>query len=374
MEKFKRKVFYLGGFDPRGVRFYHQLYREQAIVHERLTGEHIVVTGRHAGPASSAIWTVHNEAAAVDTEFEFLRWEDLIGKVWIRNPALLAWRSIATYWGHARFMDFRRMLTLRRGPVVTILYPPVLGILIPLAIALFAGLLLGLLLPWWVAAPVGLAIGVLASGRLLAKLVVPWLLRFMYFNHRLAAGGLGPELDARMDQFAARIAAELDGPQGETLFVTHSNGTIFAMTLMRRILALRGGKVPDNFTLVTLGQCIPVIALRADAHWYHADLRALSDQHFRLIDISSPPDGAAYFDVHPIKLVSESCTPDVELLSPRFHRFYDPENYHIGWSNKYQAHFDYLRVGDRISPLDFISLTAGRQTIGQAVLQFKAIA
>jgi hypothetical protein len=30
MEKFKRKVFYLGGFDPRGVRFYHQLYREQA--------------------------------------------------------------------------------------------------------------------------------------------------------------------------------------------------------------------------------------------------------------------------------------------------------------------------------------------------------
>jgi len=29
-EKFKRKVFHLAGFDPRGARFYHQMYREQA--------------------------------------------------------------------------------------------------------------------------------------------------------------------------------------------------------------------------------------------------------------------------------------------------------------------------------------------------------
>jgi len=29
-EKFKRKVFDLAGFDPRGARFYHQMYRQQA--------------------------------------------------------------------------------------------------------------------------------------------------------------------------------------------------------------------------------------------------------------------------------------------------------------------------------------------------------
>ena len=30
MPAFKRKIFYLSGFDPRGARFYHQLFAEQA--------------------------------------------------------------------------------------------------------------------------------------------------------------------------------------------------------------------------------------------------------------------------------------------------------------------------------------------------------
>jgi hypothetical protein len=373
VEKFKRKVFYLGGFDPRGVRFYHQMYREQALVHERLSGERLIVSGRRAGPGHSALWTVDNEADAVSTDYEFLRWEDLIGKVWIRNPALLAWRSIATYLSHARFMQFGRMLKLRRGPVITILYPPILGVLIPLLLALVVGLMLGLVLPGWVAVLVGLAVGILASGKLLAKLVVPWLLRFMYFNHRLAAGGPGADLDARIDAFAERIADQLDEPYDEILLVTHSNGTILGMTLMRRILERRGGRVPDIFTLVTLGQVVPVVALRKDARWYHDDLRALGTQNFRLVDISSPPDGAAYFDVHPFRLFSEVSTPRVDLLSPRFHLFYTPENYHSGWANKYQAHFDYLRVGDRLSPIDFIGLTASRRTIDQSIAQFRTI-
>lgn len=373
MEKFKRKVFYLGGFDPRGVRFYHQMYREQALVHERLSGEHLSVSGRRAGPASSALWTVENEAGGVVTDYEFLRWEDLIGKVWIRNPMLLAWRSVATYLAHARFMQFRRMRKLRRGPVITILYPPILGLLIPLLIALVAGLALGLIVPGWLAALFGLGVGIAASGKPLAKLVVPWLLRFMYFNHRLAAAGPGAELDARIDAFAERIASQLDEPYEEILLVTHSNGTILGMTLMRRLLERRGGRVPDNFTLVTLGQVVPVVALRQDARWYHDDLRALATQDFRLVDISSPPDGAAYFNVHPFRLVSDDSHPHVELLSPRFHLFYTPENYHSGWGNKYQAHFDYLRVGDRLSPIDFIGLTASRRTIEQSIAQFRTI-
>ena len=54
LEKFKRKVFYLGGFDPRGVRFYHQLYREQAARYAALTSEAIEISGRQAGPAGAA--------------------------------------------------------------------------------------------------------------------------------------------------------------------------------------------------------------------------------------------------------------------------------------------------------------------------------
>ena len=30
MSGYKRKIFYLSGFDPRGARFYHQMFGEQA--------------------------------------------------------------------------------------------------------------------------------------------------------------------------------------------------------------------------------------------------------------------------------------------------------------------------------------------------------
>lgn len=376
LEKFKRKVFYLGGFDPRGVRFYHQLYREQAARHAALTGDAIMVSGRQAGPAGaavSALWRVENPAAGVETDYEYLRWEDLIGKVWIRNPLSLAWRAARAYAGHARHMDFRRMRRLRKGPVITILYPPILAVLVPLLLALVPALLLSLLLPFWVGALAGIVLSALLSGRILAKLVVPWLLRFMTYHGALAAEGPGEALDDRLDRFAARIAEQLDGDWDEVQIVTHSAGTILGMRLLRRLLALRGGSLPDHVVLLGLGQVVPVIGLRRDAAWYHDDLRALADRHFRYVDISSPPDGAAYYNVNPFRLVGDQYAARVDMLSPRFHLFYRPENYHGGWSNKYEAHFDYLRVGDRLSPLDFISLTAGRRTVDDAVAAFRMI-
>lgn len=376
LEKFKRKVFYLGGFDPRGVRFYHQLYREQAARHAALTGEPLDVGGRQTGAAGSAVsarWTVDNPQAGVETDYEYCRWEDLVGKVWIRNPLSLALRGARAYAGHLRQMDFLRMRRLRKGPVITILYPPVLAILIPLLLALVPALLLSLLLPFWAGAIIGIAISALLSGRILAKLVVPWLLRFMTYHGALAEQGPGDALDERLDQFAARIAQELDGDWDEVQFVTHSAGTILGMRVMRRLIALRGGPLPDHFVMVGMGQVVPVIALRRDAAWYHDDLRALADKHFRYVDISSPPDGAAYYNVNPFQLVADQYAARVDMLSPRFHLFYEPENYHGGWSNKYEAHFDYLRVGDRLSPLDFISLTAGRSPVDDAVAAFRTI-
>jgi hypothetical protein len=376
LEKFKRKVFYLGGFDPRGVRFYHQLYREQAARYMALTGDPIDVSGRQAGPAGSAIsscWTIDNPAAGVTVGYEYLRWEDLIGKVWIRNPLALALRAARAYAGHARHMDFCRMRRLRKGPVITILYPPLFAVLIPLLLALAPALLLALLLPWWAAALAGVALSAALSGRILAKLVVPWLLRFMTYHGALAADGPGEALDARLDAFAQRIAADLDGPFDEVQFVTHSAGTILGMRVLRRVIALRGGALPDHFVMLGLGQVVPVIGLRCDAAWYHDDLKALADARFRYVDISSPPDGAAYYNVNPFRLVADAHAARVDMLSPRFHLFYLPENYHGGWSNKYEAHFDYLRVGDRLSPLDFISLTAGRRTVDDALAAFRTI-
>src|SRR3546814_14532554 len=81
----------------------------------------------------------------------------------------------------------------------------------------------------------------------------------------------------------------MDGPWDEVVFVSHSNGTIYAMSVLRRLFELRGDRqLPANFTVLTLGQVVPVIALRKDARWYHADLKALDDKPLRLVDFSAP--------------------------------------------------------------------------------------
>ena len=75
--------------------------------------------------------------------------------------------------------------------------------------------------------------------------------------------GRGRKLDARLDQFAARIAAELDGDWDEVQIVTHSAGTILGMSILRRVFALRGGAgMPDHAVMVGMGQVVPVIGLR----------------------------------------------------------------------------------------------------------------
>jgi len=371
---FKRKVFYVGGFDPRGVRFYYNLAKEQLGRYADKTGEAVTMSSRRKASAIRSDWTIRNDTADATTDYSFLRWEDIVQQAWIRNPVQLALRAARVYAGYLRLFDFATVRKLATGPLVTMLYPPILSILLPLLLALPVFLIALLWLPWWLALGLGLVIGGAGAIPLLNAIRAPWLLRFAVFNGEFGDGEGSPALQARLDAFADEIAKDLHGDHDEVLLVSHSNGSILAMLLMARLLKRYDGILPANFVLVTYGHCIPLVACRRDAVRFHARLRYLSRQDFRWIDIGSPPDGAAFFGANPLLLVGPSPRPRIELLSPRFHRFYEPETYHKGWRNKYEIHFDYLRVGDRVSPLDLPSLTVSARGIEASVAAFRTIA
>ena len=266
-----------------------------------------------------------------------------------------------------------RIAALDRGTLVTLFYPPAFTLLLPLLIALPLLGLGALLMPWWLALIVALMVGIVAARPLLASLHAPWLLRFFVFNSELCRADGHAAIDERVDLFAADIAGALASGDEEVLLVTHSNGSILAVPLMLRLAERLGGTLPDRFALVTLGHCIPLVACRSDAGWFREALRALGRLSFRWIDIGSPPDGAAFYGVDPLLLVADQAATTVTLLSPRFHLFYDPDTYHQGWLNKYEIHFDYLRTGDRASPLDLPSFLAADRTVDEAVAAFRAI-
>jgi len=372
MAGFKRKVFYVGGFDPRGVRFYHQLADEQVKRYAARNGEDVTVSTRSKGSLVRSDWVIRNETLDTTTDYSFLRWEDIVRMAWVKNPFSLAVRAFKAYRDNIRYLDFATGRRLGGGAMITLFYPAIFTILVPLLIALPIALIAGIWLPWVVALLIGLIAGVLLAKPLLIRVHAPWLLRFFVFNSELGGGEDDPALEKRLSVFADEILASFAGDWDEILLLTHSNGSILAVPLMKRLLEGADGALPANFALVTMGHCIPLVAGRRDATRFKDQLRYLANHDFRWIDIGSPPDGAAYSGVNPMLLVTPDPRPRMELLSPRFHLFYDPETYHKGYANKYEVHFDYLRTGDRVSEIDFPSLMAKPRTIEQSIVEFRA--
>ena len=374
MASFKRKCFYLSGFDPRGAPHYHRLYSEQMEKHARLGGETISVSRRRAINDSIAGWQVVNTTAGVETDYYNLRWDDLVRTAWIREPIRLVMKGLATYWRYLTRSDWPKVLALPRHPLTTLYYPLAAMLLIPLLLTAVATGLLAIALPLKWALPIAILIGVGGSIPLLVRLRALWLVRLYVFNDALARGRDFRGMNQRLDDFVEAIAEALAGDADEVLVVTHSNGSIIAVPLMDRLIARLGGQVPAKFALVTFGQCIPLVALRRDAGGYREKIRAIAATAFRWYDISFPADGACYAMVDPFALGQpETVNASLDLMSPRFFAFYEDGVYQALRKQKYELHFDYLRCQDRISPISLPSLTAGPRPIAESVAAFRAI-
>ena len=379
---FKRKVFYLGGFDPRGGRFYHQLLTEQLAAHntEVPSGESRLTLGPRRREGANMGWTVTDDAGAVRTDFTFLAWDDIVRKGWIRGGLPLARAMIGTYRRFVRFGEWHR-IKVPTGSKITLAYPGLALLVMPLVI--------GLVL-WAVAAAV-LGFGLAVPGRAVAALLVPafaagfaigiplarrihalWLLRFIVFNDQLARGRHDPALDTRLAGFAALVAAAFDGEFDEVLLVTHSNGSILAMPLMAELAALRGPQLPANFALVTLGNSITLVTFRADALAFRAAVDRLAEAGFRWLDLGSMTDGAAIPLVDPWQCCRVSRPAGLIQLSPRWFRYCDPATYAARRRDKYLTHFDYLRRLDRPSPLDYLGLTCSVRPLPASIAAFEA--
>jgi hypothetical protein len=389
MVPFKRKVLHLGGFDPRGARFYHQLLGEQIATTNRIAQEQGEPLRLELSPrrrlAKDSGWDVTRSDGACHTEIQFLTWDDLVRLHWVKGALSLVGHMLVTYWYFLTQGRWGETATVPRGSKIALIHPGITLTRLPLLCTLALWLILGLafhaihwpaLLALIPAAAIGIALGL----ALVEKSHSLWLLRFIIFNDMLARGRTAPALEERLDEFAATISAALDeaaaGLWDEVLFVTHSNGSILAVPIMARLIALstkagRGPVLPDKFTLVTLGSSIQLVGFRRDAKAYHVLLDQMAGAQFRWLDIGSLTDGASIPLVNPC--LTRPVAPPAGLiqLSPRWHRYCDPATYVARRADKYLIHFDYLRRLDRPSPLDYIGLTSAPRPLTASIRAFE---
>jgi hypothetical protein len=234
---------------------------------------------------------------------------------------------------------------------------------------------------WTGSAPLALCAAQAAAallGVLLLRLQMAWsadwLARSLAFHVRQARGQV-PELGQLLDRHAERVLQRLaSGDDDEVLVVGHSSGSMLAVSIVARVLARlpAGPAARPVLSLLTLGQCIPVLGALPPAEGFRQELLAVAgSDRVDWIDYSAPPDACCFPLVDPLAACGlrrrdgdgAGGTARPRLLSPRFFQMFEPAEYARRRRDKFMLHFQYLKAGHRLVDYDYFSITAGARTL-----------
>ena len=392
----RRHVFYIPGYDPIHPRRYRELYRTEGAAQAELSGYELALAPKAGGGPYGWHVDAQIEGADVRADFEVLVWSDIVRTSMDAGILATYGAMLRTAWIYITSGALRRLMWLRKGPVIAALYPVGMLILQALAavIAFFVvkalvGWPLGklaALAPWgWLAAMLGWAFWAIKLGAGLAA--GWWLLRYFksidgkLFAHYLMLdyaytaklrGANPPELEARMAQFADQIAAALaDGPD-EVLIVGHSSGAHLAVSILADMqragrLPARGGDGPA-LGFLALGQVIPMVSFLPDAQRLRRDLHDLCQTDaLTWIDITAPGDGCAFALCDPVAVTGVEPARGKRwplVVSAAFTQTLQPETWEkLRW-RFFRLHFQYLCAFDRPGDYDYFQITAGPRTLG----------
>jgi hypothetical protein len=369
---FRRRVFYIPGYDPFHPRRYRELYRTEAAAQAAISGHTIdlkpkSVKGSYGWQVASEI-----EGRAVAAEVEVLVWSDLVRESMGMGVLASYGQVCRTAWIYLSTGALFRLLRLRKGPAIAALYP-VAMLLAQLALVLGVAALAGGLLAEWLHWSLGLAA---------AAVIVPFGLRwFRAHDNRLFAyyllhdyawsaqhwGANPPALDTRLAAFADRIRAALTEGFDEVLVVGHSSGAHLAVTVLADVI--RGG-VPSGTALgfLSLGQVVPMLSFLPKAGRLRGDLAYLSQSEaLTWIDVTAPGDGCAFALCDPVAVTGVAPTGKrwPLVISAAFTQSLSPERWRALRWRFFRLHFQYLCAFDRPRDYDYFRITAGPLTLAE---------
>lgn len=386
-QPWRRHVFFLSGFDPRGGAHFHALYRSEALKQASVNEMVIEVGPRRRNEDGNSTWMINAtspDGSRCQTSYEFAKWDDIVRKNWPRG----IFQQLLSFFQYTRMLDLGGIATtwkLSRKTLVALAYPlAVLGG--GLGLSTLAGLGAATVLHWagagWpVAVALGLALfalGLWGTHTLEKKLNSLSLVRIFSFTGKHARAEL-PEFEARLDANAHQIEKKIRANNvDEILIVGFSVGTIrAASSLARALSALESDSHEADhcaqhpaLSLLTLGHSIPMLGLLPQAANFRRELGVLAlSKSLTWIDFSSPADVGSFALVDPV----DTCKIDLSsgtkrnpvMRSPRFHTMFAPASYAAITREKLRLHMQYLMAGELPSDYDYFAITAGACTLAE---------
>ncbi|MGV8984946.1 MAG: hypothetical protein ACOH2H_01505 [Cypionkella sp.] len=367
---FRRKVFYIPGYDPIHPRRYRELYRKEGGDQARITGYDLRLLPRKGGGPYG--WRVETEICGrAQAEFEVLVWSDIVRTSMQTGIPATYLQLVRTAWAYIGSGALFRLMRLRKGPMIAALYP--IGLLIvQLFVALLAGfglLRLGALIHPALGLVAGLAIIplILRTFRRYDRKLFAYYLMHDYAYSAQSGGAIPAELEARMAEFANRILTTLSDCD-EVLIVGHSSGAHLAVSILSDLI--RAG-LPDDrpaLALLTLGQVVPMVSFLPKARRLRGDLAYLSARsELTWVDVTAPGDGCAFALCDPVSVTGVA--PENKrwplVLSAAFTQTLSPERWkELRW-RFFRLHFQYLCAFDRPGDYDYFQITAGPMTLAE---------
>ncbi|MGE0558036.1 MAG: hypothetical protein AB7O69_07165 [Burkholderiales bacterium] len=375
----KRRVFYISGFDPRGVAAYHRLFAEESRKQAGWHGLTVEVGERRRADALSSVWRAGRPEAegAAETTFEFLHWDDIVRERWQPGYRGLYRLALRVYWnGIFTTGLLARVFRVSKWPAVTGLAP---------ALGLFGMPVLAVLAAWatfavaetvfaqqaWAAPAAAAAAFALVAGAglwLERAFALGWLLRTYAFVLDYGLGRM-PELDARLDLFAQRIARYVEmADDDEIVVVGHSVGANLAVSVLARAAAIN----PDLWRryrpvgLLTLGGTVPMLGLMPTAGTFRDELSLLAaSRELHWVDMSAFEDAASFPLVNPLAASGITTVGDAgerpRVLSAEFRARLTSRTYYRAVWNLFRMHFQYLMASELELPDDYLAITTGKR-------------
>lgn len=359
----KRKIFYLGGYDPRGDRHYYKNYKEEALKYSSLSNYEIEISSKKTLGKCFSSFQINNKGLGVKTEYCFLKWDDLIRKTWTKGLWAVLYLSMITSLSYLFNFNWKKLFKTPIRVWGTVFHSHlIIGLLIASICILIKYLmfndigLIGKLVMGFV--------GITVCYLLLKNVKSFWLFRFFIFNHR-ALSRKDNDIEERLKLFSNYINEELKKDNfDEYILIAHSNGTIFSVDIMKNIAKLNNNRMPKGLKLLTLGNWVPFTIIYNKSNDYQEYLRYLAKIKFTWFDISYPLDGAGFAMVNNFKLMDiKDYKVNFKNFSPRFFKYFSKENYKKIKRDKFIIHFQYLTCPDILSKYNYIQITTSDKNL-----------
>ncbi|MCL6284286.1 hypothetical protein M3P21_12195 [Ruegeria sp. 2012CJ41-6] len=374
-EIFRRRVFYIPGYDPIHPRRYRELYRKEGAAQAVISGYEIDLSAKTGtGPYGWHVRSVQ-DGRQVETEVEVLVWSDIVRDSMSNSIPAAYLQMLRTAWIYISSGALWRLMRLRKGPVIAALYP-VAMLLGQLLLAVGLGWLVFramALLPLGVASLVGAVAGLLAGVALLhwfrardGRFFAYYLMHDYAYSAQLH-GATPPALEARMGEFRERVGAALRSDVDEVLVVGHSSGAHLGVSVLADLI--RQDDLPKNspaLGFLSLGQVVPMVSFLPRAQRLRRDLHALStSEALAWVDVSAPGDGCAFALCDPVTVsgVAPAGKRWPLVFSAAFTQTLSPERWRALRWRFFRLHFQYLCAFDRPGDYDYFRITAGPLTL-----------